>query len=158
MHQRAMGLFRKAQAKGDPVEYAPIARAFSSLDASTAAKVGRKFEISYLLAKEHIAFAKMDSFCDLEECHGVDLGTGGKHEKACATYADYIAMSLKRQLKSNLENRRFFSVQTDGSNDAANVEEEMYVALSCPVSSRPTVGLLKCVHLRDLASSLFQQQ
>ena len=86
MHRRAMAIFGKEQSSGNPIEYAPIARAL--LDDAAAAKVGRKFEITYLICKEHVAFAKMESLCQLEVRHGVDLGSGHKNEKACALCFD----------------------------------------------------------------------
>ena len=130
MHSRAMSLFRKQQCGStNPVDFAPIAKALCKMDENAAAIAQRKFDITYLLCKEHIAFAKFESFCRLEEQHGVHLGTGGKNQVACATYADYIADSLKEQLTANLKRSHFFSVQTDGSTDAGNVEEEIYVAL-----------------------------
>jgi len=35
----------------------------------------KKFEISFMLAKEHILFTKYPAIHDLEEWHGVDLGS-----------------------------------------------------------------------------------
>lgn len=135
MHRRAMDLYLKDQPSCATLQNAPIVQALTKMDQATATKVGRKFEIAYLLCKEHMAFSKMEVVCQLEERHGVDLGTGRKNEKTCATFVDYIGQSLKEQLKLNLKNAIFFSVQTDGSNDAANIEEELYVALYCDTAS-----------------------
>ena len=52
----------------------------------------RKFDIAYMIAKENIAFSKMAALCELQERHGVDLGSGCKNEKACATFVDYISL------------------------------------------------------------------
>ena len=52
----------------------------------------RRFDIAYLIAKEHLAFAKMAPICELQERHVVNLGTGYKNEKACATFIDLIAL------------------------------------------------------------------
>ena len=47
----------------------------------------RKFEIAYAICKEGLALAimysKMAPLCDLEERHGVDLGSGYKNFNAC---------------------------------------------------------------------------
>ena len=73
MHQRAILLLKKASAK-DITDYAPIARAFSSIDSSTEERVKKQFEIAYMLCKEKMSFSKMSAICELEQHHGVDLG------------------------------------------------------------------------------------
>ena len=55
MHQRAMLLFKKSQSS-DVTDYAPIAKALSTLDAGSELK--QKFKIAYLLCKENLAFTK----------------------------------------------------------------------------------------------------
>ena len=51
-------LFHKSRS-GDVAEYAPIARALSTLDQIAASKLKRKFEIADLICKEGLAFTKM---------------------------------------------------------------------------------------------------
>ncbi len=60
MHARAMLLFKKQQSS-NVVEYAPIARCFAqaSMDEATREKTKRKFDISFMIAKEKLAFTKM---------------------------------------------------------------------------------------------------
>ena len=60
MHQHAMILFHKSRSS-DVAEYAPIARALSTLDPDTASKLKRKFEVAYLICKEGLAFTKMSA-------------------------------------------------------------------------------------------------
>eukprot|EP00117_Sycon_ciliatum_P041052 scpid91177/ scgid30087/ len=84
MHQRAMALFQKEKAGGDPLRCAPIAQGLTRMDDATASRTGSKFEITYVLCKEGMAFAKMESLCQLEEKHGVDLGTDHKNQKAAS--------------------------------------------------------------------------
>ena len=55
----------------------------------------RKFDIAYFVAKEHLAFAKMGPLCELQERHGIDIGTGYKNQKSCATFIDFIALEQK---------------------------------------------------------------
>ena len=47
MHKRSMMLLRKSRSK-NVEEYAPIAKALSTLDLDTASKMKRKFEIAYM--------------------------------------------------------------------------------------------------------------
>ena len=71
MHKRSMMLLRKSRSR-NVEEYAPIAKALSTLDLDTASKMKRKFEIAYMLCKEGLAFTKMEAVCELEEKHGVN--------------------------------------------------------------------------------------
>ena len=50
-----------------------------------------------------MSFSKMSAICELEQHHGVDLGQSYK--------------------------AKYFPVQSDGSTDAANIEEELFVVL-----------------------------
>jgi len=63
-----MVLLKKSQSS-DIMEYAPIAKALSTLDASSEQRLKRKFEIAYLLCEQNIAFLKMAPICELEEKH-----------------------------------------------------------------------------------------
>ena len=128
MHQRAMVLFKKSQSS-DVTEYAPIAKALSTLDASSEQRLKRKFEIAYMLCKQNLPFTKMAPICELEERHGVDLGSGYKNDQACATFVGYIAQEQRELLASALGKVRFFTIQADGSTDSANMEEELFLVL-----------------------------
>lgn len=71
----------------------------------------------------------MAPLCALEEKHGINLGSGYKNDKACATFVEYIAQEQRELLANTLSKAKFFSIQSDGSTDAANVENELFVAL-----------------------------
>ena len=75
MHKHAMNLFHKSRSS-DVAEYAPIARALSTLDTDTANKLKHKFEVAYLICKEDLAFTKMSVLCELEEKHESIWGRG----------------------------------------------------------------------------------
>ena len=75
-HMAAMSPLRTAQVKAsnEPVtSYTPIARTLLMLDKPERARMRRKFEECYLMAKEGIAFEKFPSLCELEARHEVDL-------------------------------------------------------------------------------------
>ena len=116
MHHHAMQLFKKSQSR-DVTEYAPIAKALCTLDKSSEEKLKRKFEIAYMICKENLAFVKMAALCELEVCHGVDLGTGYKNDQACATFIEYIAREQRDILVKQLDKAKFYSIQADGSTD-----------------------------------------
>ena len=94
MHKDAMVLFKKMQSSG-PCEYTPIVRALakSSMDATSIMNIKQKFEMTYVIAKEKLTFAKMKPICELVECHGADLGSEYQNDKACATFIEFIYSS-----------------------------------------------------------------
>ena len=145
MHARAMLLYKK-QRSSNVCDYSPIARsvAQSSMDASTREKMKRKFDITYLMAKEKLAFTKMAPICELEERHGVDLGAGYKNDRACATFTEFISRDLQITLSSELSKHNFFSVQADATTDAGHVEVELYMVLHFDPSSTD-----RKVHVRN---------
>ena len=71
------------------------------------------------------------ALCELQERHGVDLGSAYKNEKACATFVDYISLQQQRMLVNLLARARFFSLQLDGSADSANIEDELFLVVFC---------------------------
>ena len=50
-----------------------------------------------MIAKENLAFTKMKPLCELEECHGVDLGQGCKNNQVvrCLCKAAPVARPLQ---------------------------------------------------------------
>ena len=105
-----MMLFRK-QHVSQIVEYSPIAAAFSrsSMDATTREQTKHKFDIAYTIARENLAFAKMNALCKLAERHGVDLGQGYNNDCSCAKFVKFIALGQQEQLTTALS-RLSFSV------------------------------------------------
>ena len=99
MHERAM-LLLKRERSTNVCDYAPIARVLCRIDEVAEAKIRRKFDIAYLMAKEGIAFNKMNSLCQLE---GVDLGQGYKNDLACSTFVDYTARDMRENLRDILQ-------------------------------------------------------
>ena len=75
--KKAMAQLRTTQARASsmPVmQYAPIARALLMLSETECIRMKRKFDISYLMAKEGIPFEKLVSLCGLESYHEFDIG------------------------------------------------------------------------------------
>ena len=130
MHKRAMILYKKEHSS-NVCDYAPIARALllPSMDELTSARLKRKFEIAYLIAKEKMSFKKMKTLCDLEERHGVDIGGSYRNDHACATFVEFIGADLRHQLRKDINKARFFSIQVDSSTDCGNIDEELFMVL-----------------------------
>ena len=111
-HKSAMMYLRKEQAKSrnEPLtSYSPIARSLlsSSMDPVVRERVKKKFEISFVLAKEHIPFSKYPAIHELEERHGVDLGLTYKNRDSARNFVHYIAESQKRESHLSLSSCHF---------------------------------------------------
>ena len=134
-HKSAMMYLRKEQAKSrnEPLtSYSPIARSLlSSMDPAVRERVKKKFEISFVLAKEHIPFSKYPAIHELEERHGVDLGLTYKNRDSARNFVHYIAESQKREFHLSLSSCHFYSLLMDGSADKGRVENELFVILFC---------------------------
>ena len=131
MHEHAMILFKKKQGKS-PREYAPEQEKLFSvpvMDSGTKAMMKMKFDNAYFLVKEKLAFSKFKPLCDLEIQHGVDLGQKYLNDHGCATFVHFIAEDLRGQLLSVLSKAHFFSIQVDGTTDAGNMEEELFLVV-----------------------------
>ena len=64
-----------AKASGEsPAMSSTIGRYLSTIDKGTQARMRRKFDVCYAMAKESIPLAKCPALLALEACHGVDLG------------------------------------------------------------------------------------
>lgn len=105
-------LFQKST---DVCHYAPIAAALYNIDSARMETTKRKFDVVYTICNQNMAFSKMAPLCELLERHGVDLGTGYKNQKACATFVDYISQEQRSTVVNTLAKARFFSLQLDGS-------------------------------------------
>ena len=86
----------------------------------------KRFDVAYVMAKQ---CQQITPLCQLEERHGVKLGEGYKNDMACATFVDYIAKDMRKNLAETLQGAHFFSIQMDGITDSANLEEEIFLAV-----------------------------
>ena len=137
-----MQLLRREQSTS-VTDYSPIAQAFYRMDQTVEKQTKMKFDVAYMIAKEGIAFTKMNSLCQLQERHGVKLGECYKNDHACATFVEYIARDLQCQLGESLHKAKFYSIQMDGSTDSANKEEELFLVVYFdPFSTDGSVHIL----------------
>jgi len=58
------------------------------------ARMRKKFDISYLMAKEGIAFKKFAPVCNLESRHGVELGHAYRTAPSAKLFSHYIAEAV----------------------------------------------------------------
>ena len=82
-------------------------------------QIKKKFEVSFVIAKEHIPFSKYSAILALEEKHGVDLGTTHNNRDSARNFMHYIAESQRKLWYAKLESCHFYSysVLMDSSTD-----------------------------------------
>ena len=117
------------------------------MDQSVEKQTKMKFDVAYMIAKERIAFTKMNSLCQLQERHSVSLGECFKNDQACATFISFISQDLQGQLGESLHKAKFYNIQMDGS---SNKEEELFLVVYFePFSTDGSVHVRNrylCVH------------
>lgn len=101
-----------------------ITTAIANMQAGDLAKTKMKFEVAYFIAKEELPLAKYPQLIQLEERHGVEIGESYRNRKSCAHFISHIANQLAKDLENKLSNANFFSILTDGSQDASITEKE----------------------------------
>ena len=132
-HKSSMSLLRVEQAKATNAAlttYAPIAKSLSSMDKSLEERMGNKFDICYVLAKENLAFRKYPVIHELESRHGVDLGQSYATKDSAKLFTHFIAESQHSAFMQSLSTTLFCSFLMDGTTDAGNVEDQLIVIMS----------------------------
>ena len=110
----------EAKASNQPLQsYAPVVKALLTLDEGEKLKVMRKFYISYMLAREGIAFKKSTQIQALEMRHGVQLGSSYKWPDSSKVFTHFIAESQRQQFLHSMSGNNFFSFLMDGSTDCS---------------------------------------
>ena len=112
-HAASMAYTRsnRSKAHGIPVEmYSPIARSLLVLDDCDKRKIGPKFEICCVLAREGLAFLKYPAFRELPECQEVELGSTYKRSDCAKVFTHFIAEAQRKLLLDSLSGVRFFSM------------------------------------------------
>lgn len=101
-----------------------ITSGIKNMQSADFAKTKTKFETAYFIAKEEMSLSKYPQILNLEEKHGVDIGTAYRNNNSCTSFINYIGKQLENHLEEKLSRANFFSVLTDGSEDASVTEKE----------------------------------
>ena len=67
-------------------------------------RMGKKFDICYMLAKENLPFRKYPAIHELESCHGVDLGQSYATKDSAKLFMHYTAESQHSTFVESLSN------------------------------------------------------
>lgn len=95
-HRLAANKFREEQARSSnqPITtYAPVAKGLLAIGKRELEKLGKKFDLCYVLAKENLAFRKYPALVSLEKRHGVDVGTAYLNKASARVFTHSIAES-----------------------------------------------------------------
>ena len=106
MHKHAMMLYKK-QHSTNVCEYTSIAKAILqlSMDEATRQELKHKLKIAYMMVKKN---QKMKPLCDIEECHGVEVGASYQNDHGCTSFVDSIVTDLKENLKHRMVKAKLF--------------------------------------------------
>ena len=119
-HKLSMSLVSAERAKAmnrPTTTYAPIARSLLVMDKSLEEKMGKKFNIRYVLAKGNMAFCKYPAIHELETHHGVDLGQTYATKDSAKMFTDFVAESQRSAFIQSLSAAHFYSFLMDGTTD-----------------------------------------
>ena len=109
---------------GSAVQSSTIGRCLSALDSATRARMEKKFELCFVMAKQSIPFAKYPALLELEQRHEVDIGHAYNTADSARLFTSCIAKSQRQGFLNSLPCGGFFSLLMHGSTDAGNLEDE----------------------------------
>ena len=118
-------------------------------------KTKLKFETAYFIAKEELPLLKYSQILKLEEKHGADIERAYRNRQSGTTFINYIGEELGKRLEEKISGVNFFSVLTDGSEDASVSEKEaifvQYLEQNPPGKDRIEVvtAFLRLVHMHS---------
>ena len=75
---------------GSAVLASAIGHSLSTMDRETRTRMGRKFQLCFVMAKENIPFAKYPALLLLEEHHGVDVGSAYRTPDSAKSFTSSI--------------------------------------------------------------------
>ena len=133
IHKVAMGGLKSVSAKAGESLFANliIGQTLTTLDATTQARMRRKFDVYYMMAKENIPFSKYPSILELEDCHDIDMGPAYRTPDSAKSFTSFIATCQRNDFLGKLKYCHFYSIVMDGTTDLGNKEEEIVAVVYC---------------------------
>ena len=86
MHSRAMLLLKRAQSS-DKLDFSRITKALHTMDVTSEQQIKRKFDIAFMIAKEHMAFTKRSQWSQ-----------PGPELQVCAIFIEYTIALGRRKI------------------------------------------------------------
>ena len=100
------------------------------------------FNTAYYLVKQERPFSDYPTLLKLQCKNGVKEFQCYKNDRAAAGFTDIVGDIIKESLVKDLNNARYYSLLTDGSTDAAVIEEELVYVLLVNHDGYPVVKFL----------------
>ena len=92
------------------------------MDEDTRGPTTKRFDLSYVMAKESIPFGKYPALVQLEQRHRVDMCQAYNTQESLKNFTGFIAKSQRQAFLSSLfRSSHFFSLLMDGTTDAGNI-------------------------------------
>jgi len=139
-HSHAMSLLSKQQAAAmgqSAVADVPIVIALNTMSAEEQERTKNKFDIAYYMAMEQISFHKFPGLCELEQRHGVNIGTNYTTETSARSFVHFIGEVQRNKLATDLQPTKFFSILLDGSKLLFEMDECQVPSWLCLVCRSP---------------------
>ena len=124
-HSKAVSLEHKPTTLKEIYRCTSLGRALTTTSQEQKVRVCKLFEVTYMLAKEEIPFAKYPAVIELEKRHGVSLGTAYATEHKCKEFTVLIGESMRDNLLASVHESGYLAVLMDGSTDSSVVEKEL---------------------------------
>ena len=104
------------------------------------------FVTALFIAPKEKPLSDFSELVDLQKKNGIRFFEGKYHEKACGEFIDYLANTLRADIKNILGGVPFFSITMDGSQTRKTGFEKELVYTNV-VRGKAVELLLKCVHM-----------
>ena len=111
------------------------------------------FVTALFIALKEKPLSDFSELVDLQKKNGIRFFEGKCHEKAYGEFIDYLADTLRADLKNILGGVPFFSITMDGSQPRKTGFEKELVYTKVVVRGKAVGSLLKCVHMNDFGGT-----
>ena len=146
VHVKAIDLKKRAELGASDynnhvLQNTPIGHAFTRIAEDDRDILRVCFNTAYCLAKKERPFSDDQEHLNFQFKNGIKEFRCYKNDHAAADFTDSVADVIKNRLVKDLTNARYFSLLTDGSTDAAVIEEELVYVLFVDNEGHPTVKI-----------------
>ena len=110
---------------GPPLNETAIGAGLLRMQAKERDVYRRLFRTAYAVVRRCKPFVDYEYICSLQRKNGIDLGTNYQNDKSAADFTKHIAETIRQQTADEAEKARYISILSDGSTDAAVLEQEV---------------------------------
>eukprot|EP00117_Sycon_ciliatum_P045916 scpid98535/ scgid32949/ len=130
MHSKALNMERAPTKTLTQIfKSTPLGKAMATASSEEPVRLGKLFDVAYMIAKEEMPFTKYPCIVELEKRHGVSLGTAYSTDRKCKECTSVIGDTLKDDVVAAVRRSRYLGVLMDGYTDSSVVENELIYVL-----------------------------